>query len=284
MKIGFKTKLIIMGMAVILILGGSGVLIWHFHQYSNDTSKSLVSQETSKLFLAATKQASDVKATPDKIAVTIIEKQKQNDISGTDANIHSQEMQELQKDAQTGIEDELAKKYPLAARFVKMTELPEYYDEMMSIHAERLRRIEEFTEKLRPLRNEESRLENALTASTDENEKNNIKNGLEKVRNEIREVKIGEWERSGEEKFAEERFFVKYFSTDKEFREALLQLGESGMKERKLPSTPSSYATLFAENDRLSQKGYIYEQEIEVIKESERRLKARGVVSPWSDR
>ena len=125
----------------------------------------------------------------------------------------------------------------LTTRFVNMTELPEYYDEMMSIHSERLRTIEEFTEKLRPLRNEESKLENALTASTDENEKNNIKNGLEKVRNEIREVKIGEWERSGEEAFAEQRFFVKYFSTQKEFSEALQQLRDSGMKERKLPST-----------------------------------------------
>jgi len=114
-KIGVKTKLIITGIAVILILGGSGVWIWHFHQYSGDMSKSLGSQETSKLSLASIKQDSDVKTTSNKIADTIIEKQKQNDINGTDANIHSQEMQELQKDTQTGVEDELAKKYPLAA-------------------------------------------------------------------------------------------------------------------------------------------------------------------------
>jgi len=280
MKISAKTKLVIIGITISLITGGSGFLMWHNHQSVKEMSKPSMSQISQTVSRKSPVNPTSSKIVSSKIAGALAVKNSE-DVKKAQTAISSGSQSENseQGESEIQISDEIAKKYPLGVKLVRLTETQEYYDTMMSLHAQRLRYIEEDVNVLRPLMEEKTKLENDLANSADENERNNTKKNLDDLESEIREARIKAWEEAEELGVVGSRYYLKHFANNNEYWEAFLQTQVGGLQLRKLPPTPPEYWQMLIEHQKYGDAGGL-ENNAELVREAERRLAARGIVDP----
>jgi RNA polymerase sigma-70 factor (ECF subfamily) len=78
MKITAKVKIAAIGVAAVLVLGGTGVIIWHTRQSAQETQNSAISQTGQQINSSLSKKSSIVKAVANKKANKPIDKQKED--------------------------------------------------------------------------------------------------------------------------------------------------------------------------------------------------------------
>jgi len=78
MKITVKVKIIAIGVAVVLVLGGTGVVIWHTHQSAQETQNSAISQTGQQTNLSISQKPSIVKVVANKKANKPIDTHKED--------------------------------------------------------------------------------------------------------------------------------------------------------------------------------------------------------------
>lgn len=198
MKVITKTKLIIIGISILIVLGIIGGLLRHSHQTSQEINDySAVNQPK--------QQTESVKDTKTATPVTTLNNGNAQDTK-----------KPVIKTGETPLQ-----------KYLRITNSTEYKTEFEKATATHEADYNSWNEKAKALYQKSKELQDALTASSDGN-KEEIQKELEKAESDFKEAKI----RAAESKLIAinngDSVKLKYFKPD-EYYDALFQMSKSGM-------------------------------------------------------
>jgi len=181
-KIGIKTKLIVAGIALIIILGGTGVFIWHSHQSTTDLSDNSVNQITQNV----SKQipAKSINAMNAKVTVADKTPEQETDESketmGTSqpeaaSDASSKAKVSETKDGKITISPKLESAFKV---------YKDYRDKIRTLNKEN----EPFDDRYGKLCQRDMELKDAINVATEEDEKSKLRKELQQVEKEKGEV------------------------------------------------------------------------------------------------
>ncbi|MEK7398021.1 MAG: sigma-70 family RNA polymerase sigma factor [Candidatus Poribacteria bacterium] len=190
MKIGVKTKIISIGIVGILVLGGTGIVVWHIHN-TNSTEQSTPINSINQVM---SKPESLVSQSPIKKTVLgdVTHKLVNESKYLPDKNIKEKEVNEIatnSKESNTNTIVEGKTPAEILKKYNAIMSSPEFMAEARNILVSGRIEIGVDEKKIEELKNKEKELENNLQTAS-EDKRSDIENELAKTKDEIWETRV----------------------------------------------------------------------------------------------
>jgi RNA polymerase sigma-70 factor, ECF subfamily len=262
MKISAKVKILAIGVAAVLMLGGMGVMVWHYHQSAQETLMSSVSQAEQQKNLAPLNKNLLI---TNSIVNENVNKSTEKQENVRDAKITDQKSLLIAGTGQ-GIEQAEAKtvETPLK-KYQRIWYSPEFQAEFENATAPYETEYERLKKEAVELLQKKNNLENDMASASGEN-RDKIQKELGKVETDYKESRMQACTSFSMMIFQSDRVTLKYF-TSEEYHEALFQMTESGG----MPTPPP----LPTKEEGEASGNLVFSQE--EWSEAERRLNAKGI-------
>jgi hypothetical protein len=213
MKIGVKAKIISFGVVGVLVLGGTGVVVWHNHNSEQNIPINSTNQVVEKPKASISQSSIKKTVSSNVITKSVNESRDLQDNSKQEKKVS--EATANPEMTESNINTPVEGKTPaeILKKYREIMSSPEFMAETKSILIPPRIAMNDDAKKIKELENKEKELENNLqTASKDK--RSDIENELAKTKDEIWETRVGMQKKAILQDDALQRLKLKYLTVE----------------------------------------------------------------------